>query len=67
MDGKYYSEFKTLLSDVVVEKLSEIQKKYQEIRSDETTLRKILDEGREYAIGKSSVTLAKVKELVGLV
>jgi tryptophanyl-tRNA synthetase len=66
LDGKMYSEFKTLLAEVLVGKLSEIQKKYQEIRNDETALRKILDEGREYAISKSSETLTKVKELVGL-
>jgi tryptophanyl-tRNA synthetase len=67
LDGKMYSEFKALLADVLVQRLSEIQKKYQEIRSDEATLRKVLDEGREYAVGKSSETLAKVKELVGLI
>jgi len=66
LDGKSYSEFKTLLADVLVQKLSEIQKKYQAIRNDEGNLRKVLDEGREYAISKSSDTLAKVKELVGL-
>ena len=66
LDGKSYSEFKTLLADTLVKKLSEIQKKYHGLRSDETALRKILDEGKEYAISKSSVTLSKVKELVGL-
>jgi len=66
LDGKYYSEFKNLLAEVVVPKLSEIRKNYEEIRNDETALRKILDEGREYAISKSSETLTKVKELVGL-
>jgi len=55
------------LADLLVEKLSEIQAKYQAIRSDEAALRKVLEEGREYAIGRSSETLAKVKELVGLV
>jgi tryptophanyl-tRNA synthetase len=66
LDGKSYSEFKTLLADVLVAKLSEIQKKHQAIRSDEGSLRKVLDEGKEYAISRSSETLAKVKELVGL-
>jgi len=66
LDGKSYSEFKTLLAEVVAQKLSEIQKKYQAIRSDESALRHVLDEGREYAISKSSETLVKVKELVGL-
>lgn len=67
LDGKYYSEFKTLLSDVLVAKLSEIQKKYQEIRNDEGSLRKILDQGRDYAINRSSQTLKAVKEKVGLI
>jgi tryptophanyl-tRNA synthetase len=66
LDGKMYSEFKTLLADLIVEKLSEIQAKYQTIRNDESSLRKVLDGGREYAVGKSSETLSKVKELVGL-
>jgi tryptophanyl-tRNA synthetase len=66
LDGKYYSEFKALLADVVVEKLSGIQKKYQTIRHDESSIRNVLDQGREYAISKSSETLTKVKELVGL-
>ena len=66
LEGKSYSDFKALLADLVVNKLSEIQKRYQQLRADETVLRKILDEGREYALGKSSETLAKVKELVGL-
>lgn len=66
LDGKMYSEFKSLLADLVVEKLLEIQNKYQTIRNDEATLRKVLDRGREYAASKSSETLNKVKELVGL-
>jgi tryptophanyl-tRNA synthetase len=67
VEGKLYGEFKTLLADLVVEKLLEIQKKYQEIRGNETNLRKILDEGRDYALEKSSQTLREVKEKVGLV
>jgi len=49
-----------------VEKLTPIREKYQAIRSDEKALRKILDEGRDFAIKKSSITLEKVKEVVGL-
>jgi tryptophanyl-tRNA synthetase len=66
VEGKSYGEFKTLLADLVAEKLLEIQKKYHEIRSDEKALRKVLDEGRDFAIEKSSKTLEKVKEKVGL-
>jgi tryptophanyl-tRNA synthetase len=67
LEGKFYGEFKTLLADLVIAKLSEVQKKYEEIRGDEKVLRKILDEGRDYSIEKSSQTLTKVKEKVGLV
>ncbi|HYM65044.1 MAG TPA: tryptophan--tRNA ligase [Candidatus Sulfotelmatobacter sp.] len=66
VEGKSYGDFKTLLADLVSERLLEIQKKYKEIRSNEARLRKILDEGRDFAIGKSSETLGKVKEKVGL-
>jgi tryptophanyl-tRNA synthetase len=67
LEGRSYGEFKTLLADLVVAKLSVIQQKYQELRNDEKALRKILDDGKDYCIGKSSVTLAKVKEKVGLI
>ncbi len=67
LEGKSYSEFKTLLSDLLVENLSSIQKKYNQIRSDEKLLRKVLDEGRDYAIEKSSKTIQLVKEKVGLI
>ena len=67
LEGKSYGEFKNLLADLVVEKLSEIQKKYQKIRNDESSLRKVLDEGRDFAIEKSSQTLQLVKEKIGLV
>jgi tryptophanyl-tRNA synthetase len=67
LDGKMYSEFKTLLADLLVAKLLEIQARYQTLRSDEGSLRQILDEGREYAVSESSKTLAKAKELVGLI
>ena len=66
LEGKSYGELKTLLADLVAEKLSEIQKKYIEIRENEKSLRKVLDEGRDFAIGKSLETLEKVKQNIGL-
>jgi tryptophanyl-tRNA synthetase len=66
LEGKSYGEFKTLLADLVVKDLSQIQKKYHELRSDEASLRKILDVGRDFAIERSSLTLQNVKEKVGL-
>jgi len=67
LEGKSYGEFKTLLADLVALQLLEIQKKYKALRSDEKTLRQILDKGRDFAIEKSSQTLQNVKEKVGLV
>ncbi len=66
LEGKSYGEFKNVLSDLLVKKLSQIQKRYQEIRNDESYLRKVLDEGRDFAISKSSQTLNLVKDKVGL-
>jgi tryptophanyl-tRNA synthetase len=63
---KSYGEFKQKLADLLVEKLKPIQEKYEEIRGDEQKLRQILDEGRDYAIEKSSKTLEEVKQRVGL-
>jgi tryptophanyl-tRNA synthetase len=66
-DGVSYSEFKQKLADLLVEKLVPIGERYKEIRGDEEALRKILDEGRDFAIEKSSETLKKVKSAVGLI
>ncbi|OGH08352.1 MAG: tryptophan--tRNA ligase [Candidatus Levybacteria bacterium RBG_16_35_6] len=65
--GKSYSEFKQKLADLLVEKLKPIQQRYQETRNNEQELRKILDEGRDFVIKKSSITLKKVKNRVGLI
>ncbi len=64
--GKGYGEFKSGLAEGIVGFLKPIQEKYKQIREDEVGLRRILDEGRDYSISKSSETLKKVKELVGL-
>ena len=66
LEGKSYADFKSSLADLLVLHLLEIQKKYKELRSDEASLRKVLDEGRDFAIDKSSQTLQNVKEKVGL-
>ncbi len=66
LEGKSYGEFKNLLADVVVAELSQIQKKYSEIRNDEKLLGDILDKGRDYAIEKSNETMQKVLDAVGL-
>ena len=66
VQGRTYGEFKKDLAELLVEKLKPIQQRYQETRSNKQELRKILDEGRDFAISKSSHTLANVKQKVGL-
>ncbi len=61
-----YGDFKSGLTEAIINFLNPLQEKYNQIRGDEDGLRKILDEGRDYSIEKSSATLAKVKNLVGL-
>lgn len=63
---KSYAELKQDLFEIISGDLIKIQQKYNKIRQDEEGLRRILDDGRDYAISKSSGTLKKVKELVGL-
>lgn len=66
LEGKSYGEFKSILADLVVSKLSEIQNKYQEIRNDSNSLSMVLDDGRDYSIEKSNEIMRKVREAVGL-
>jgi tryptophanyl-tRNA synthetase len=66
VQGRSYGEFKQDLANLLVEKLKPIQEKYYEIRNNEQELRRILDEGRDFAISKSSKTLEEVKQKVGL-
>lgn len=66
LEGKSYGDFKNLLADLIVNDLTKIKEKYNEIKNDEKYLREVLNEGRDFAIEKSSETLNKVKEKLGL-
>lgn len=65
-EGIGYAKFKEDLIDVIETTLRPIRNKYLEIRSDKEYLSKVLDEGRDYSIEKSSKTLRKVKEVMGI-
>jgi tryptophanyl-tRNA synthetase len=67
VEGKSYGEFKKILADLLVSKLSEIQKKYHEIRNNDNQLKQILNDGRDYVKEKSSKTLQVVKKKMGLI
>lgn len=61
-EGKNYGEFKAKVADVVIEEISKIQERYQEIIKS-NTLDKILDEGRDFTreIAKKKYEDMKVK------
>lgn len=64
--GKGYKEFKEALAELIVEKLTPIREKYQELRRDEKHLKDMLEQGRAKAAAVANKTLADVKTKMGL-
>ena len=65
--GKSYSEFKADLAEVLVQKLSPIQKKYRELAGNKVKLLKILRAGAEQAGKTAQKTIAEVRRKIGLI
>lgn len=61
-----YKEFKEALAELMIEKLTPIQERFQEIRADEDELRITLARGKHHAAAVASQTLTRVKEKMGL-
>lgn len=64
--GKGYGDFKEALADVVVEKVMGLQQRFNELRNDDTNLKKVLEGGAKQAREVSEDKLAEVKRRVGL-
>lgn len=64
---KKYSDLKRDVGDLIVEKLSPIQKKYRELVKNKPALLKILQGGAKKASAVAQKTLSVVKEKVGFV
>ncbi|QQG44263.1 MAG: tryptophan--tRNA ligase [Candidatus Roizmanbacteria bacterium] len=64
--GIGYGQFKSDLAEVVVGSLKKIQEKYQVIKKDEGYLNKVLNEGRDFSLEKSSQKIKEIKRLMGL-
>lgn len=64
--GKGYGEFKKDLAETVLSIIKPIQERYFKLRKNENELNKILDEGRDETMKRSSVVLQKAKNAVGL-
>jgi tryptophanyl-tRNA synthetase len=60
-----WGQFKPLLTEVVIEKLTPIQTKYKEIMSERAYLNSVLKAGRERAESVANKTLERVKNALG--
>src|SRR5690606_17795489 len=64
--GVGYGQFKTELTEAIIEFLLPFQQRFKELKGDNTQLDIILNDGVEYAKSKSSPMLQKVIQSVGL-
>jgi len=65
--GMGYGKLKTDLAEIVIQFLEPVQKKYYELRGDETQLAKILKNGAERAKQLAQPMLDKIHALVGFI
>ncbi|MBA3808028.1 MAG: tryptophan--tRNA ligase [Solirubrobacterales bacterium] len=61
-----YGEFKAAVASAVVEYLAPVRERYQALRAEESALEAILADGAERARAIASVTLADVRERMGV-
>jgi len=61
-----YGDLKTATADAVVEMLAPVRQRYLELRADEAALERVLAEGAERARAIASVTLADVRQCMGV-
>lgn len=64
--GIGYGEFKKIVADAIVDLLTPIQTKYNEILANKEYIDKILDEGAQKASYFARKTLSKVKHKIGI-
>lgn len=65
-EGKQFSQFKKELAEVVVESMGPVRDEFIRLKADRSYIVKVLDEGRQRALEKSSPVISKVKLIVGL-
>jgi tryptophanyl-tRNA synthetase len=66
-EGQGYGQFKVDVGEAVVAMLAPFQARYQELRSDDTELRRMLALGAEKAANAAAPTLAQMYERMGFV
>jgi tryptophanyl-tRNA synthetase len=65
-EGAGYGDFKKAVAESVVELLAPVRERYAELRPDQAALEETLAAGAEKARAIASVTLAEVRERMGL-
>jgi tryptophanyl-tRNA synthetase len=65
-DGSGYGEFKSAVAETVVELLSPLRERYEQLRPDEGALEEVLAGGAEKARAIAAGTLAEVRERMGV-
>jgi tryptophanyl-tRNA synthetase len=65
-NGSGYGAFKQAVADAVVDYLAPVRERYQELRSDEAELERILADGADKAREIASATLLDVREAMGV-
>jgi tryptophanyl-tRNA synthetase len=65
-DGSGYGAFKQAVADAIVEYLAPVRERYDEIRSDQSALERILEQGAEKARSIAAGTLADVRQAMGV-
>lgn len=65
--GKNYVQFKNDLAEVVIGALADFQKKFKELKKDQSYVRKVLDEGARKARAIAAPMVAEIKEKIGLI
>jgi len=65
-EGLRYGDFKTAVGDAVADWLAPVRERYAELRGDDAALEAILEAGAEKARAIASVTVADVREAMGV-
>jgi tryptophanyl-tRNA synthetase len=65
-EGSGYGDFKGAVAEAVVDLLSPVRERYEELRPDEAALEATLTAGAEKARGIASGTLAEVRSAIGI-
>ncbi len=65
-EGSGYGDFKDAVAESVIEWLAPVRERYHELRADEGELERILEAGADKARAIASVTVADVREAMGV-